>query len=479
MVRACAAAAVVLLLAACHRLLPGSARCSASGGTQWRELRSRHFVVDTDLDPAAAAALVADLERIQALVTVALAGEPREIPGYVRVIAPARVATFSSLVPPRAGGYFAIGMLGEPTVLLHPVALRRDPEVIAHELAHHFAWYFFPRQPRWFAEGLAQFVQTVASDTPPYANAVGVVPRMRARALRDADQLPARWILGWRGDTADEDLYQLWSWVLYHWLWNQRPRQLADFQRRLAGAEDPAAAWTAAFPDLDPSDAKALEVLDSELDAHRRRGELVYYRVTAAADAAFTEVPLPPADVHVLLAEPRGFPPRDVSAALSDDPLQPVALAVRRDADARAKVAALRASAAAHPEDWRAWLLLGGALGEEADADEREAALRRAVELNGRSARAASSLASARVQRGRAAEALPLARRAVELAPSDPEVLDVLAAVAVDLGACAEALSLQQRAVSLARGARADALREHLRAMQARCPPASGAAPHR
>ncbi len=476
MSRLAAATAALLLLPGCHRLLPGSARCSAHGGREWRELRSRHFVVDTDLDRPAAAALVADLERIQGLVTAALVSEPREIPGYVRVVAPAREETFWALLPPLVIGYFEINRMGEPTVFLHPEALRRDPEVIAHELAHHFAWYFFPRQPRWFAEGLAQFVQTVASEAP-IRHAAGVVPRLRADGLRDVDQVPVRDLLRWRGPH-DEGLFQLWSWVLYHWLWNQRSRQLADFQRRIGSAEDPASAWVAAFPDLDPADPKALRKLDAVLDEHRRHGELVYYQVNVEADAAFTEARLPPADVHVLLMGVRRYVSReDLRAALADDAHHPVAVALR--AARGGEAAALRGAVAAHPQDWRGWFLLGAELRDEADAGEREAALREAVALNPSSALALDALAESLVGRGRAEEALPFSRRAVELAPSSPDLLETLARIAAELGACEEAVSLQRRAIDTAPGARGDALRERLRALEAGCAGRGAGAPAR
>jgi tetratricopeptide (TPR) repeat protein len=287
-------------------------------------------------------------------------------------------------------------------------------------------------------------------------------------------------LLAWHGWGHDGARLQLWSWVLYHWLWNQRPAQLADLQARLARAEDPAAAWKAAFPDLDPADGKAMRKLDAALDRHRRTAELVYYQVTAEVDAAFTEAPLAPADVHMVLSEPRDFPLPDAKAALEHDPHHALALWARDRRDPRAAAQALRSSVKAHPRDWRGWLLLGLALDaqgeptERAAKDEREAAFRRAAELNPASAFALNGLAWAVVQDGRPAEALPFARRAVELAPSSAAILDTLATVATDLGACAEAFALQRRAVDVAREPHATELRERLSGMEARCREAPG-----
>src|ERR1700681_2736700 len=77
--------------------LAGGFRCSAQGGPQWREYRTRHFIVDTDQSPQSAAILIKDLETLHALELQSLVGEQVEIPGHVRVLAPASEALFKEL----------------------------------------------------------------------------------------------------------------------------------------------------------------------------------------------------------------------------------------------------------------------------------------------------------------------------------------------------------------------------------------------
>src|SRR5215470_17352430 len=103
---------ISFVVAACSRLLPGSVRCPAAGGPEWREYKSKHFVVDSDLDAAEAAPLVQQLETLQAMVIGALIREDRDVAGYARVIVPAEPLMYSDLAPAFSIGAFAITWLG-------------------------------------------------------------------------------------------------------------------------------------------------------------------------------------------------------------------------------------------------------------------------------------------------------------------------------------------------------------------------------
>lgn len=481
-------AGTVLLLSSCARLLPGGVRCPDRGGPPWVAYRSAHFVLYTDLARAAASALVDEMETFRALEVRALAGD-REVPGRLRVIVPASARTYLALAPPGVLGYHLVSGLGEPTVVLHPGVIGDDPEAVAHELAHHLARILYPRQPTWFAEGIAQFAQTVANPDPSLRHSAGLLPRVRATKLRGAPRLPAREILGGTAppDRQHPDLLALWSWVLYHWLWSERPGQLEDYQARLAAAQDPAAAWVAAFPDLDPARPGALDDLDAALEAHRRQGVFRTLRVAAALDAGFTATPVPSADVHVLLVEARGYftaplhrgraaivealaaaARLDLAEALREDPTQPRAISRLAELAGEPAVADLERASAARPDDWSAWFLLGDALEDEDDAAGAEAAYRRAVELEPDGAPALNNLAFLLATAGRHEEADPLARRAAALAPWSPDVLDTLAMVTDGLGSCPEALQLQRRAVALL-DRDVEEIRERLLDYEGRC----------
>lgn len=472
-VRGGLALALVLLLGGCARLLPGGLRCPERGGAAWREYRSDHFLLYSDLDREHAAAVVEALESIRAMELAVMAEEGRALAGRIRVIAPAEARMYGAIAPPGVLGYSLVSGLGEPTIVVHAGTVRRDPEVLAHELAHNLSWHLYARQPQWFAEGLAQFVQTVASPDPARRGWAGRVPRIRAERCTAAPSVPAKELLTWQRGLLPEQVMarQLWSWVLYHWLWSEHPGELAAYQRRLAAGEDPVASWAAAFPALDPA-TRDLGALDEALRRHCARGDLPALRASATARAAFTEAPITAADVHVLLVETRGYwevrshwdLPEEVSdaleaaarpdleEALAEDPAHPRALSRVADLERLRAAPLLRRACAARPGDWSAWFLLGDALEDEEDLEGAEAAYRKAAALNADSAPTHNNLAWLLGNAGRTEEALPFAERAARLAPWDPSVLDTLALVLDGQGACPDALRVQRRAVDLLGG---------------------------
>jgi tetratricopeptide (TPR) repeat protein len=434
-------------------------------------------VVDTDVSRFQAELLLKQLERMQALLVQALLGGPAEIPGRVRVVSFSDLEQYRSMVGhDRLAGRFTISWPSQPTILLPIVGLEASPETIAHELAHHLSWYLFPRQPHWFSEGLAMFVQTVAQvrvdEAPPVGTHIsrgafpagghwaGLAPRVFSEEFQWTPHVPVRELLEWRGqiDDAAPTRFHISSWLLYHWLWNNRSKQLTAFQKRLADSEDPASAWRATFPEYDPAESEALESLEKELLRYRQSGRFLAYAVAAESDATFAETPLSSADVHMLLAlgsvsraqTPSDRPLRaELDEALREDPSQPLAIWQRATLDNASPLLALRAVTAARPGDWRAWLLLADALGANADPADREAAFRRAVALNPDCADAQGGLARVLATSGRAREALPFANRALDLAPWNPGIIDTLALVAANLGKCPQALLLERRAVAL------------------------------
>lgn len=480
------AAGAAALLAACAPV-PVRTGCSLPGAEPWREHRSAHFsilIADGDRDPAA---LVATFEELHAAILAALISEPVEIPGRVRVvIVPTRRELVDVTNARRVIGRFWISpRTGEPTVLLSAEDTREVPETVAHELVHHVSRHVFPRQPYWFGEGLAQFLEGLA--------------RKDAQGRRWAGADPASgWVAGSIKLTPVEALFSeggassdafVTSWVLYRFLWNERAKQLGEYQRRLMEGEAPSAAWRAAFPEWDTEGHK-IRFLDNDLAKHQTVGRGLRWQVDpGAVDRAFTTSSASSADVHMILLEQEleGVNPlvrprlrrQRAEEALREVPHHPIAAAERAAADGTPALPALLESAAAHPQDARAWFLL--AL-ETDDVAEREAALRRAVGLWPDGFLPHAALAAHLAASGRAKEALPLANRAADLAPWDAGAVGTLARVALELRKCREALVLQERAVELAWGDAREGQRAALAEVRRRCAAASGpadAAPER
>ncbi|HYV65646.1 MAG TPA: hypothetical protein VE964_05345 [Myxococcales bacterium] len=455
--------------------------CSLAGGKPWREFRSQHFVIDAAGWNREPARLVGSFEELYAAVLASLIAEPVDIPGRVRVVVlPGENDLFDYTGSSDIAALFWVSPRGEPVILLSADNVESVPQVVAHELTHHVSSYLFPRQPFWFAEGLAQFVESVGK------------PDREGRRWAGSDPTGG-WVAGDIKLTRMESLLtlnssgsyvdSLSSWVLYRFLWNERPRQLTKYQRALMDGEAPQDAWRLAFPEWDPKAGNAWG-LDAPVIHHQLNGRGLRWEIKLGkVDRTFTSAPASPGDVHIALLDLR----LDVTNSLLKQRVRRQSLeeADREEAGhpvvsaelARLRevplLPALRASAAARPGDGRGWFLLGM---EATDPGEREAALRRAVELWPEGALAQAALATQLATTGRAREGLAAANRAVELAPWHPTAVSSLATVAVELGQCKQALLLQARAVEAAQAKRvgtagvdSDQLKNRLAELQKRC----------
>jgi len=466
--------ASVVAIAALSPAAQAGFNCPAQGGAQWREYRSKHFIVQTDAGADKVKLLVTRLESLHALELQALVGEQVDIPGRLRVIAFADPRLFTELAGTSAvGGYYKTSVFGEKTIVLPLEGLEADPQAVAHELAHYLSFFVFIRQPAWFSEGLAQFVQTIAArGVEPaaatgshivrgaggeYGGAVGGVPFSMALALQEAPRVSYKDLAAWDGkEDRRSGSYHLYGWLLYHWLWNTRSKEFTAYQQRLSNGDDPAAAWRASFPDLDPDKPDAIAKLDDAIEGYRRGhgGRFASYRVQAESDASFQDAgPISPADAHMVVQDAiRAWPVEkqvaNLEEALREDESQPVALLARAMADKKPVLEPLRKAVTVRPGDWRAWFALAAALGDSAD-DQKEAAYRKAISLNPDAALAHNDFAWFLATRHRAKEALPIANRALDLSPASPAYMDTLAVVAADLGKCAEALVLERRAAGM------------------------------
>ena len=490
----------------------------------WREYRSEHFVVDSNLLSGIAGGLTERLEKFRAIELASLTAEPVVLPGRIRVIAAAASSRFAELardqyqvgsgphcqttgqscadlsqlpaihqnrgLPPEfflasdlekgcsrdlmySAGYY-VSRLGQPTILIPVSGLRANSEVLAHQLAHYLASVFFLNPPPWFVEGFAAFVQTIGGlplDNPPRSGthdqrgerivnaAVGLAPPGFVVALC-SDWVPAQKLLAWNGEelAARPGRFHAQSWLLYHWLWNERSKQLAKFQSLLASAQDWASAWREAFPQFNPDEPGALRALDDSLESHRTRPKAAYYRAQAQADERYTSEEISPAEVHMLWLDARYSaqpPSKDAPAwlrpelhqLLLEEPLQPLASAWRAELDQTSALPVLRKATDKWPDNWQAWLLRGDAAQAP---EEKGSAYQKAVKLNADSALAQERMALFLATSGRPLEALPFAKQALLLAPWSASATATLAVVDAALEQCEEAFATQERARRLA-----------------------------
>jgi hypothetical protein len=475
-----------------------ASRPAAAAAPAWGEFKSEHFILDTDATDQSAAAAMATLERLRAADLLVLAGEQVEFEGHIRVIVPASRGVFLEIAGDWTAAFYTRGPYADPVVLAPIDVFTNDPETVAHELAHAISFYVFPEQRHWFTEGLAEFVQTLAARQGQANTAalgshivrggisgggmVGGVPAGYAYFLRDTSvDVPAAQLLAWNGveDPATPGRFHASSWVLYHWLWNERSKALAAFQRQLSDGVGWNEAWLSSFPDLNPANPEQMHALDAALLDYRRRGRFVMGKIDAKAEVKTTEQPVSAADMRLWLLRLRQQWPQKKEEKLSiertqlekarlEDPKNPAVLLALASLDGKIKPEAARAAAEGAPQDFRGWFTLGNV---SADPKEKEAALRKAVALGKECPACNNNLAWELLQSGRAKEALPFANRALDLAPWSSAAVDTLAEIALQLGQCPQALQLQRRAAGMQAndGHPKDKVEARLNNVQQRC----------
>ena len=481
--------------------LAGEARAESG----WREIRGPHVVLRTDLGSGAAREAALTVERFRAQIVAAAwpratlpASDVIEVTVFANGLDFERhfgrniAGVFFHEVPP-----FAV-MYGHPAKWEHRASLA-TPEttsVLRHELVHHLAASIYRRQPRWFSEGLAQFLETVRTGDDGKSVVVGAANLDAMQKYRSFRSLTVADALAWSGklDALPEatlhGLYGL-SWVMVHWLYNEHSEQFAQFQALLAKGIDPDKAWKIILPGLNTPD------LDAAVNQYVRHGNYQEYLAPFVDPAPpLQESPLGEADVHaerarVAMAAARSSVDRashekeaqeELATALRIDPSAASALVLRFGLAApKDRAAIARQLTQAHPEDGRGWLLLGEALREGGAGPEREAALKKAVALRPEDPTALNNLAWIYLQQGKPADAAPLIGKSIQLAPYDPYTLDTLAATQAMLGKCSEAVASQSRALeTLPEGASATRRRsyeERLDRYRTRCTSATAATP--
>ena len=240
-----AAAGIVALLAAT------AAAAQPDHVDEWRTAVSPHFRIHSEAAPERTAEIVATLEAFRAV----FAGLAAEI--ELTSSAPTRIYAFRD-----ADGYSTYktaadrrGVLVLGQFLSHRdgnfITLNADPRylgafaVVLHEYVHYLVQQNFPRAPRWFNEGLAEYYSTFAVEGGRAV--IGrPVERHQRWLARNAELGLAEVLAAPRRDRDDEALeegrFYAVSWALVHYLLSRGDETapaLAAFLAR--GADGPTA----------------------------------------------------------------------------------------------------------------------------------------------------------------------------------------------------------------------------------------------
>lgn len=464
-----ALSAAVLLGTGCATL-SNRAVCPAEGGDTWHEVRSAHFRVRTNLDPEDARKVTEDLEKFRRALLLIWTRKV-DPPGQLEAIVLRSRGQLAEFQGPNTAGFFKYTEDGPLIVMDGGGSLfagkAAHGAVQAHELAHYLSRFFLLRQPRWFAEGLASFLETVhlneegtkAVFGKPDGEALRYVQAGSQGRVKPRLTLEELWRWGQSSNTPDDlSPHYASSWLWFHYLLNHHAPRFQDFQMRLAHAEEPREAFELAFEGAGDLEAGVQDYLAG--------GEFGLWEFPLEAVATELQVrELEGAEVHAirarlhLLGERMAWEERkkaaqlEVTQALRENPTN--VSAVRLQAgfmeNHAERLTLAEALVKAHPDSGQAWRLLAGAhAAAGSPMAVREQALVRAVELSPDDASAHNDLAWLYVQSNAPEKGHALALRAVKRAPYSPWFVDTYAAVLFGVGRqCAKSVSTQRRAIEL------------------------------
>ncbi len=374
-------AACVCLAAGCGAALP---TLPSQGGAAWTEVQSAHFTVWTDAPAERGREIARELERRRQVVTTAMGGAARHTKAFVVALRSAR----------ELGMYMPWQFLGVawsaatrenptglPGIVMNASHQERD-HVLSHEVTHVIMDGIFGHQSSWLAEGMATYFETADIEVGDESARVGLPAPGRLRILRETLPLTIAQLFACHAHTCKDEMYYATSWALLSFLLNEHYDGLALYLQ-LAGAHPERAettAWHDAFPEL------PLAQVDRELAEWLVTGRLRVPRIRLTLqDFPATAHALGDADVLAARSFLRMlFIARDevvadeARAALALDRTNLLARLIETELTHAISADDARATAAAHPDDWRAWWLVelahgGGA--EVADAHRRLCAL--------------------------------------------------------------------------------------------------------
>src|SRR6266478_4912206 len=176
---------------------------------------------------------------------------PREKLRVVQLASSARFHEFAS--SGMSAFYQPVDLFGEPMLVMTADQDAAGDAILQHELAHALHGSFLPRNPRWFFEGLACYLETLRYDAAADRYLIGEPSEDRLHFLRLHPETDYARVLSTSTREAvplsgqDGYAFQSAAWLLVFYLANERRPALDDYIQRRARGE----AAQAAFAGLD------------------------------------------------------------------------------------------------------------------------------------------------------------------------------------------------------------------------------------
>lgn len=359
---------LLVFLVGCGSSLPA---VPSKGGPAWLELQSEHFTLWTDSSRERGRELIREMEDLrQIVIGIGFPGASGAGRSFVIAVrdddeaAEFMPGEFAAIAAPAAS------YIRQPMILLAAHSKRDADQVItAHELTHTISQSVTRNQPRWFAEGLAKYFETIVIDRRAGTADLGRAPTHRGQPIVMMSLMPLDQMFACNDLTCSDGHFYASAWALYTFLRNRANEELIRYERKLVELNDPDRAWRETFGKTPLSQ---LEMEMRHWIAHGRHKVLHY--IVQLREWPIEERALKDQDVYAVRAllrlqfqERRDDAKALAQAALAIDPNHVLARVVVNEIDAKTDVGVARLLAKAHPEDWRAWWLLTNALGGKGD----------------------------------------------------------------------------------------------------------------
>jgi tetratricopeptide (TPR) repeat protein len=429
----------------------------------WIELQSDHFLLRTDLPADDARRNIADMEQVR----VALLGSGwhsnRDQRGRTIVVQLASRTELEEFARKGVEGFATADVFHQPLIVIHAGEDVLEQQLFKHELTHIINKGFLVSKPRWVDEGIAAYLETLEIKR---GRGQAVMGKPDSNRLAYLHRHPA---VGWFAtvstgaeamqDTAEGGYaFETAAWALVHYFVDTKPEAFDQYLTQLARGTDAWRAFNIAFPGLREED------LAAAMTAYLRNGKITLDTLPVHAWKGGAAVrALPPAEVHALRADllrmSPGYGARpqlvapEIAKALEADPGNPYALMLKEGGDPKV-------ATAAHPDDWRAWLLAF-----DRNQEDRQA-IDQAMKLAPDEPSVLLRMAFAELHTDEGPRALEHATRAADLAPGRSDALDALAHALAGNGRCDEASAVEQRAVDAVADAAASGVPQEMRDRQ-------------
>ena len=327
------------------------------GGPPWVELQSEHFTLWTDASLARGGELIRQMEYLHQVI-FGVAFPNRSPEGRSFVLGLRDRSEVSAYVPSMFQAFASPtdNPLMVPVIVLSAEPDKRSIHVVTHELSHVISAVAIHDQPPWFAEGLAEFFETVVLDVDKAAVVVGEPLPDQVRATHQLRLVPGEQLLACREYACRDGAFYTTAGVLFTYLANTHADQLLSYEDELE-RKNPNAWDVIGLPASQIDRTLHTWMFDGRHQVWNYKVSLVQPEV---AQRVLAETEIIAARAFLSYSFNEHSPA--AHEALAADPTNLVLRLIDFEQTKQVTVADARATAQANPHDWRAWWLVATAL---------------------------------------------------------------------------------------------------------------------